>query len=142
MTKEEAIEKLNEGFKITHKHFLKKEYIVKNNDRENELLDESDDSLNFKDFFNNRDGKTWNNDWSVWRIEKTEEKLTKNPHYNNYPQETIDMMLTVFGKKAFKNFCLLNAFKYRMRMGTKENGSIEKDLIKEKYYLEKYKNIK
>jgi hypothetical protein len=49
------------------------------------------------------------------------------------------MMIAVFGKEAVKNFCLVNAFKYRMRLGMK--NSIEEDLAKEKWYLDKAKEL-
>ena len=56
-------------------------------------------------------------------------------HYNNYPIEVIDMMLSIWGKENTINFCLMNAFKYRMRLGLKDN--IEQDLAKEQWYLNK-----
>ena len=56
-------------------------------------------------------------------------------HYNNYPIEVIDMMLSIWGKENTINFCLMNAFKYRMRLGLKD--SIEQDLAKEQWYLNK-----
>lgn len=63
-----------------------------------------------------------------------------NPdHYKQYPIEAIDMMEKVFGKEAVKNYCLLNAFKYRMRLGHKDN--IEQELKKEQWYLNKYNSL-
>lgn len=56
-------------------------------------------------------------------------------HYNNYPIEVIDMMLSIWGVENTINFCLMNAFKYRMRLGLKDN--IEQDLAKEQWYLNK-----
>ena len=60
-------------------------------------------------------------------------------HYNQYPIEIIDMMVAVFGKEATFHFCLLNAFKYRMRAGNKQN--LEEDLAKETWYLDKAKEL-
>ena len=60
-------------------------------------------------------------------------------HYNQYPIETIDMMISVFGKDKVKAFCLINAFKYRMRMGYKDD--ITKDFNKEQWYLNKAKEL-
>lgn len=60
-------------------------------------------------------------------------------HYNQYPIETIDMMISVFGKDKVKTFCLINAFKYRMRMGYKDD--ITKDFNKEQWYLNKVKEL-
>jgi hypothetical protein len=56
-------------------------------------------------------------------------------HYNNYPIEVIDMMLSIWGIDKTITFCLMNAFKYRMRLGLKDN--IEQDLAKEQWYLNK-----
>lgn len=60
-------------------------------------------------------------------------------HYNQYPIEIIDMMIIMFGKEATFHFCLLNAFKYRMRAGNKVN--LEEDLAKEAWYLDKAKEL-
>ena len=63
-------------------------------------------------------------------------------HYNTYGQETIDMMVAIWGKEKVADWCELNAFKYRMRMGLKPNNSIEQDLKKEQYYLNKAKELR
>jgi hypothetical protein len=65
-----------------------------------------------------------------------------NPdHYRNYPIEVIDMMSAIWGKSATATFCEMNAFKYRMRMGAKPENSIEQDLKKELWYLNKAKEL-
>jgi hypothetical protein len=66
-------------------------------------------------------------------------KVSKQAHYNQYPIETIDMMVAVFGKEKTADFCLINAFKYRMRMGRKDD--VAQDLAKEQWYLNKYKQL-
>ena len=63
-------------------------------------------------------------------------------HYNTYPMETIDMMVAIWGKEKVADFCEINAFKYRMRMGTKPDNSIEQDLKKEQWYLNKAKELR
>jgi hypothetical protein len=68
--------------------------------------------------------------------------VSKPSHYNVYDIEVIDMMLKIWGKQAVINYCLLNAFKYRMRAGNKENNSSEKDFAKEQWYLNKVNEIK
>lgn len=69
-----------------------------------------------------------------------ENKDAINPeHYKQYPIETIDMMIAVFGKEAVRQHCLITAFKYRMRLGHKDN--IEQELQKEKWYLDKAKEL-
>lgn len=60
-------------------------------------------------------------------------------HYNQYPVEVIDMMINIWGKEATRTFCLLNAFKYRMRVGHKDD--IQDDLAKEKWYLDKAEEL-
>ena len=63
-------------------------------------------------------------------------ELVEHPkHYNSYPIEVIDMMVAIFGKEKTIDFCLLNAFKYRMRLGVKDD--VEQDLAKEQWYLNK-----
>lgn len=58
-------------------------------------------------------------------------------HYNNYDMEVIDMMVKLFGAIETISFCKLNAFKYRMRAGTKPGETAEKDIQKEQWYLRK-----
>lgn len=66
-----------------------------------------------------------------------------NPaHYSNYSVEVIDMMISIFGAEETAIFCELNAFKYRMRAGTKPSNSVEQDLEKEKWYLTKAANLR
>jgi hypothetical protein len=62
-------------------------------------------------------------------------------HYNKYPMETIDIMISIWGKEAVKTYCEINAFKYRMRAGTKPGNSVEQDLGKEKWYLDMAKKL-
>ena len=63
----------------------------------------------------------------------------KVPYYNRYPYETIEMMCDVFGDEDTATFCLVNAYKYRMRMGLKD--CMKEDLKKEQWYLDKYKEL-
>ena len=63
-------------------------------------------------------------------------------HYNHYSSETIDMMVSIWGKEKVADWCEITAFKYRMRMGTKPNNSIEQDLKKEQWYLNKAKELR
>lgn len=70
---------------------------------------------------------------------KVNDNVNHPSHYNQYPIEIIDMMIVLFGKEATFYFCLLNAFKYRMRAGNKQN--LEEDLAKETWYLDKAKEL-
>lgn len=69
------------------------------------------------------------------------EQVNHPSHYNNYSIEVIEMFRRIFGDEATAQWCEMTALKYRMRMGTKENNSIEQDLAKEKWYLNKAKEI-
>jgi hypothetical protein len=63
-------------------------------------------------------------------------------HYNHYSSETIAMMVAIWGKEKVADWCEMTAFKYRMRMGTKPDNSIEQDLKKEQWYLNKAKELR
>jgi len=70
----------------------------------------------------------------------SEEKVNHPKHYNQYPIEVIDMMVAIWGKEKTIDFCLMNAFKYRMRLGHKDD--IKQDLAKEQWYLDKAQELK
>lgn len=65
----------------------------------------------------------------------------KADYYRAFPIETIELMERVWGATATKQWCEMTAFKYRMRVGFKPSAPIEVDLKKEKWYLEKAKEI-
>lgn len=70
-------------------------------------------------------------------------EMVEHPsHYNTYPMETISMMVAIWGKERVADWCEITAFKYRMRMGTKPDNSIEQDLKKEQWYLNKAKELR
>ena len=72
------------------------------------------------------------------RMDKKE--MVNHPsHYNQYPIETIDMMVSIFGKEYTRMWCVMTAFKYRMRLGHKDD--INQDLAKEQWYLNKAKEL-
>jgi len=89
-------------------------------------------------------------DGSVYTIHKeVEEKKEEEyeyvdspTHYNTYEKEVIDMMVDIYGKERVAIFCEINAFKYRMRMGTKPGQDVSRDLDKEKWYLDKKNELK
>ena len=70
------------------------------------------------------------------------EQVNHPQHYNNYSVEVIEMFRRIYGDEATALWCEMTALKYRMRMGTKEDNPIEQDLAKEKWYLEKAKELK
>lgn len=66
-----------------------------------------------------------------------------NPdHYKNLSKQPYEMMLDIWGKDAFIKFCEMNAFKYRMRLGSKPNQPIERDLEKARWYENKANELK
>ena len=73
----------------------------------------------------------------------TEYEMVNHPsHYNQYDIEVIDMIIKIWGPEAAALWCDITAFKYRMRMGTKPDNSIEQDIKKEQWYLNKSKEIR
>lgn len=66
--------------------------------------------------------------------------VNKPKHYNREGAiQCLDEMELVFGSKALRDFCLLNAWKYRYRAADK-NGS--EDIAKSDFYMRKYKELK
>ena len=101
------------------------------------------------------DVKTQNDTFT--NLERLEELITYGPqvvvnrinppdpvnhpsHYTRYPLEVIEMMVRIWGKEKVATFCEINAFKYRMRAGHKDN--VGQDLGKEAWYLEKAKELR
>lgn len=70
------------------------------------------------------------------------EEVNHPNHYNVYDVEVVEMMERIFGIEETMSWCKLNAFKYRMRAGEKPTSTVEKDLKKEKWCLNKYKELK
>ena len=62
------------------------------------------------------------------------------PHYANGTKnfECIEIMEHVFGDNNTAMFCLVNAFKYIWRSGSKGEGKETEDFQKANWYLEKY----
>ena len=54
----------------------------------------------------------------------SKEMVNHPSHYNQYPKETIDMMVDIFGREATRQWCVMTAFKYRMRLGLKDDMSL------------------
>ena len=73
----------------------------------------------------------------------TEYEMVNHPsHYNQYDIEVIDMIIKIWGPEIAALWCDITAFKYRMRMGTKPDNSIEQDIKKEQWYLNKAREIR
>jgi len=72
---------------------------------------------------------------------KEYEFVNQPTHYNIYDIPVIDMMEKIWGPDDTAKWCKMTAWKYRQRMGTKPGENIQKDLDKEKWYLDKYDEI-
>ena len=62
------------------------------------------------------------------------EQVNHPSHYNDYSIEVIEMMVRIWGVPTTIAFCEMNAFKYRMRLGHKDD--INQDIKKERWYLD------
>lgn len=74
------------------------------------------------------------------QTQKANEAVNHPSHYNQYPIEVIDMMERIFGQAATELWCVMTAFKYRMRMGHKDD--IQQDMEKEQWYLRRAESIR
>ena len=57
-----------------------------------------------------------------------------------YDLETIEMMRKIWGDEAVAQWCEMTAFKYRMRMGHKDD--IQQDMEKEQWYLRRAESLR
>ena len=62
-------------------------------------------------------------------------------HYKKNRIEVIDMMVAIWGIDSAIDFCEMNAFKYRMRIGNKNDQPIEQELKKIGWYEAKAKEL-
>jgi len=69
-------------------------------------------------------------------MEETYEYVNSPDHYNDFSKEAWQMMLDIWGEEKFVAFCEMNAFKYKIRLGSKPNEPVERDLEKARWYLE------
>ena len=69
-----------------------------------------------------------------------QEEVNYPARYNQYSVEAIDMMIAIWGPEKTADWCEMTAFKYRMRLGHKDD--IEQELAKEKWYLDKAKELR
>ena len=75
------------------------------------------------------------------KVRKTIKEAVNHPtHYNDYSVETIEMMVSIYGAEKVADWCEITAFKYRMRAGKKHD--LKEDIKKEKWYLEKAKELR
>ena len=66
---------------------------------------------------------------------KKETSVINHPaHYNNGLYECIDLMREIYGDEIVRSFCILNAYKYRFRAGTKQGATANDDIAKAEWY--------
>ena len=66
-----------------------------------------------------------------------------NPaHYQQFSKESIDIMIAIWGAEAVATYCEINAFKYKMRLGSKPDQPVDRDLGKAQWYLNKAKELR
>jgi len=63
LTREEALEALNNRCHVSHTSFMSDEYIYK--DERDVLLDEDNNRLDYYDFFDQRNGKSCDTGWFI-----------------------------------------------------------------------------
>lgn len=63
-------------------------------------------------------------------------------HYNEWSYEVIDMMEKIYGAENTALWCEMTAFKYAMRMGFKPTDSIQQEIDKRNWYLNKAEELK
>lgn len=83
----------------------------------------------------------WFRDQFAEKAVSKEYDFVKADHYRKFPIETIVLMERVWGKEATKQWCEMTAFKYRMRLGFKPGISVDVDINKEEWYLNKAKEL-
>jgi hypothetical protein len=89
----------------------------------------------------NQEANKFNKVSDKTRIEQDYDFVNPN-HYKKGDKETWEQMLEIWGKDAFIKHCEITAFKYIQRLGKKPNNSIEQDLEKARWYLNKAYDLK
>lgn len=75
----------------------------------------------------------------ISREEKEEYDFVQPSHYKKGDKEVWEIMIDMFGQEKFESFCLLNAFKYISRAGSKPGDDFKQDINKAVWYLNKIK---
>jgi hypothetical protein len=78
----------------------------------------------------------WRTQFELTLIPPSDANSSKtNPtHYKQFSVEVCDMMLAIWGREHYIAHCEMCAFKYRMRLGSKQGESVEDDLSKARWY--------
>ena len=67
------------------------------------------------------------------RVEQEQSNVSHPKHYQG-EYECIDLMREIYGDEAVRNFCIINAYKYRFRAGKKRGETAQSDLDKADWY--------
>ena len=139
----EAMERLKNAILPKAESILKRFCNLENTLKDNEdsrkaVNSEASESASLTDY-----GKKNIEAGKITTGKDAEYEMVNHPtHYNQYDIEVIDMIIKIWGPEAAALWCDITAFKYRMRMGTKPDNSIEQDIKKEQWYLNKSKEIR
>lgn len=100
--------------------------------------------------------KIWNNSLNIYlfknstelfhkALEESEQtdinEKPKENYYQVFGKDVWDMAVDIWGKEAVIHFCIVSAFKYRMRAGLKDPNTVEQDLAKANHCLDKAKEL-
>ena len=151
----EALEKLEKVIGLVAKSILERfghnKNVLKDNEECRKAVNSEVSHKNFDDWISSSNltdygKKVFEAGRKVGRFvteKDTAYEMVNHPsHYNQYDIEVIDMIIKIWGPEAAALWCDITAFKYRMRMGTKPDNSIEQDIKKEQWYLNKAKEIR
>lgn len=76
-------------------------------------------------------------------IKDKEYEMVNHPsHYNNSSIETIEKMIRIWGKEQTAMWCEMTAFKYRERIGSKPDNSLEQEMGKIRWYELKARELR
>ena len=67
---------------------------------------------------------------------------TTNPDHYKQSKETFEEMIDIWGVEAFIKHCEMCAFKYMRRLGKKPTASVQEDIDKANWYLNKANELK
>lgn len=73
---------------------------------------------------------------------KKEYDYINPPHYKQWDVETVEMMRRIWGDEEVAIWAKLSAFSYQMRMGFKPDNSVEQEMKKIKWCLNKVNELK
>lgn len=74
--------------------------------------------------------------------DKKYEMVNHPSHYNNSSIETIEKMIRIWGKEQTAIWCEMTAFKYRERIGSKPDNSLEQEMGKIRWYESKAQELR